>query len=122
VIELEDDNLAEVDNVFNKSKSNIKMVEAGAFGLPGAYQDLCTYKDAEIKFNNGKDLIDQLEYITSDYDRYMKLSDNSRKFTEGLWLEDHLDVYEAIYTTEWGSKERNEMSQTLIKLNPEQEK
>jgi hypothetical protein len=111
-----------VDNVFNKSKSNIKMVEAGAFGLPGAYQDLCTYKDAEIKFNNGKDLIDQLEYITSDYDRYMKLSDNSRKFTEGLWLEDHLDVYEAIYTTEWGSKERNEMSQTLIKLNPEQEK
>lgn len=108
------------DNVFNKSKSNIKMVEAGAFGLPGAYQNLCTYEDAELKFQNGKDLISQLEYITSDFDRYMKLSDNARAFTDKLWLEDHLDEYEALYTTEWGSKERNAMSKILVANNPEQ--
>ena len=109
-----------VDNVFNKSKSNIKMLEAGAFGMPGAYQNLCTYEDAEIKFNNGKDLISQLEYITSDFDRYMKLSDSSREFTNGLWLEDHLDEYDALYNTNWGSRERNEKSKILIANNPEQ--
>jgi hypothetical protein len=108
------------DNVFNKSKSNIKMIESGAFGMPGVYQDLCTYEDAEFKFKSGQDLIFQLEHITSDFNRYMKASENARNFTEGLWLEDHLDEYEALYTTAWGSKERNEISQNLIRLNPEQ--
>jgi len=109
-----------LDNVFNKSKSNIKMIEAGAFGMPGAYQNLCTYSDAKIKFDNGKDLISQLEYITSDVSRYMKLSQEAREFTEGLWLEDHLDEYQAIYTTAWGSKERNAHAPNLIKLNHDQ--
>ena len=108
------------DNVFNKSKSNIKMIESGAFGMPGAYQDLCTYEGADCSFKNGKDLINQLEYITSDFDRYMQFSDKSRKFTEGLWLEDHIQKYEALYTTAWGSKERNEKCPDLINLNPDQ--
>jgi hypothetical protein len=110
------------DNVFNKSKSNIKMVEAGGLGLPGAFQDLCTYEEAENKFKTGDDLIQQLEYITSDFDRYMELSDRSRKFTEGLWLEDHLDEYDALYFTEWGSEERKKKAPTLIYNNPDQDK
>jgi hypothetical protein len=109
-----------VDNVFNKSKSNIKMIEAGALGMPGAYQDLCTYEDADLKFKSGDDLIDQLDYLTSDFDRYMEISDKSRKFVEGLWLEDHLDEYQAIYFTDFKSKERNEISPNLIKNNPDQ--
>jgi hypothetical protein len=109
-----------IDNVFNKSKSNIKMIEAGGLGLPGAYQDICTYEEAEHKFKNGDDLINQLEYLTSDFDRYMDLSGKARKFTEGLWLEDHIQKYEALYTTAWGSKERNEKCPDLIKLNPDQ--
>jgi hypothetical protein len=109
-----------VDNVFNKSKSNIKMIESGAFGMPGAYQDLCTYQDADLKFKDGKDLISQLEYMTSDFDRYMDLSGKARTFTEGLWLEDHLDEYQALYTTAWGSRERNEKSKILVANNPEQ--
>jgi hypothetical protein len=108
------------NNIFNKSKSNIKMLEAGALGLPGAFQDLCTYEGADVKFKSGSDLIDQLEYITSDFDRYMRLSDKGRKYVETMWMEDHLDEYEALYFTEWGSKERNEKSQTLISNNLEQ--
>jgi hypothetical protein len=110
-----------IDNVFNRSKSNIKMVEAGGLGMPGAYQDLCTYEEAEFKFKTGDDLIQHLEYITSDYDRYMDLSGKARKFTEGLWLEDHLDEYEAMYFTEFGSKERKEKSPRLILNNPDQD-
>jgi hypothetical protein len=82
---------------------------------------MCTYEDADVKFTSGDDLIQKLEYITSDFNRYMKLSDSSRKFAEGLWLEDHIDEYEAIYFTEWGSKERKEMAPILIKNNPEQD-
>jgi hypothetical protein len=108
------------DNIFNRSKSNIKIVEAGAFGMPGAFQDMCTYSDAELKFKSGKDLIGQLEHITSDFDRYMKLSENIYNFTDKLWLEDHLDEYEAMYFTKWGSKERNLKSPNLIKLNADQ--
>jgi hypothetical protein len=110
-----------IDNVFNKAKSNIKMIESGAIGLPGSYQDLCTYEEAEFKFKTGDDLIQHLEYITSDHDRYMKLSKKSRTFVEGLWLEDHLDEYDALYFTEWGSKERKEKSPLLIKNNPDQD-
>lgn len=110
-----------VDNIFNKSKSNIKIVESGAFGMPGTFQNLCTYnKDAEILFDNGTDLINQLEYITSDFDRYMKLSENIHNFTDSLWLEDHLDEYEAMYFTPWGSKERNLKSPGLISRNLDQ--
>ena len=88
-----------VDNIFNKSKSNIKMIEAGALGLPGAYQDLCTYDSTTNKFKNGADLINQLEVITSNVDTYMKMSVDARKFAEGLWLEDHLDEYVGLYLT-----------------------
>jgi hypothetical protein len=109
------------DNVFNRSKSNIKMVESGALGMPGAFQDMCTYEDADVKFTSGDDLIQKLEYITSDFDRYMKLSKKSRTFVEGLWLEDHINEYEAVYFTEWGSKERKEKAPNLVKNNPEQD-
>jgi hypothetical protein len=110
------------DNTFNKSKSNIKMIESGALGLPGVFQDLCTYESADLKFKSGDDLINQLEYLTSDFDRYMELSKKVRTYVEGMWLEDHIDEYEAIYFTEWGSKERKEKAPNIIKLNPEQNK
>jgi hypothetical protein len=110
-----------VDNVFNRSKSNIKIIESAALGMPGAFQDMCTYSMADYKFTNGNELIDQLEYITSDFDRYMKASGNARKFAEGLWMEDHLDEYNALYFTEWGSKERKEASPELIRINPDQD-
>jgi len=108
------------DNNFNYSKSNIKMIEAGALGLPGTYQDMCTYQDSDNRFKNGRDLIAQLEYLTSDCDRYMRESEKARKFADTMWLEDHIDNYEGLYSTAWGSKERNEKYPELIKLNPDQ--
>jgi hypothetical protein len=109
-----------VDNIFNKSKSNIKMIESGALGMPGAYQDLCTYELSDNKFKTGRDLIGMLEYITSDVDNYMKESKKARDFAETMWLEDHMDLYEGLYLTGWGSKERNEKYSGLILLNKDQ--
>lgn len=109
-----------IDNVFNRSKSNIKMIESGALGMPGVYQDMCTYKNADLSFKKGSDLIDQLEYLTSDFGRYMNFSNKSRAFVETMWLEDHLDEYDALYFTDFGSKERNIKSPILIQNNPDQ--
>jgi hypothetical protein len=109
-----------VDNIFNRSKSNIKILESGALGLPGAFQDMCTYEEADFKFKTGDELIDQLSNITKDFDSYMKYSEKSRKFVESMWLEDHINEFQAIYFTSYGSKERNKMAPRLIELNPEQ--
>lgn len=108
------------DNIFNKAKSNIKMIEAGAIGMPGIFQDMCTYQEADLKFKTGSELIDQFKYVTKDINTYMDYSAKGRSFANTMWLEDHLDEVMAIYFTEWGSKERNVMSPTLIKNNPEQ--
>jgi len=108
------------DNIFNRSKSNIKMIEAGALGMPGIFQDMCTYEEADLKFKSGEDLIDQLKFITKDIGQYMEYSKKGRAYAETMWLEDHLDESMAVYFTDWGSKERNIMSPTLIKNNPDQ--
>lgn len=109
-----------INSVFNKAKSNIKMLESGALGLPGAFQDMCTYKDAKVKFNTGDELIDQLKYITQDTGTYMKHVESARNYVESMWLEDHLDEHYATYFTPYGSKERGTMAPGLILNNPEQ--
>ena len=96
------------------------MIESGGIGLPGAFQDLCTYEEASFKFNSGDDLIDQLKNITGDFDKYVEYSRNARKYVDSMWLEDHIDEHAAVYYTGYGSKERNEKSPRLIELNPEQ--
>lgn len=108
------------DNIFNRSKSNIKMIEAGALGMPGIFQDMCTYEGADLKFKSGNDLIDQLKFVTKNQDTYMNFSAKGRAFADTMWLEDHLDEVMAVYFTDWASKERNIMSPQFIKNNPEQ--
>jgi len=49
------------DNAFNKAKSDLKYIEACAYGLPVACQDLCTYENAEIKFKTGDEMLFKIE-------------------------------------------------------------
>jgi hypothetical protein len=109
-----------LDNIFNKAKSNVKMLEAGALGIPGAYQDICTYSDAHIKFTTGAELIDQLKYITKDTSTYMNCCNAVHNYVDQMWLDDHLDEHYAIYFSEYGSQERNRLAPALIDINPEQ--
>lgn len=105
-----------VDCTFNKAKSNIKFLEASTCGIPGAFQDLVTYKDAPIRFKTGNELIDQLKLITSDINKYMKLSKEARKYANTMWLDDHLDEFHELYFTRIGDPNRK----ALLRLNPEQ--
>lgn len=96
------------DNTFNKSKSDLKWVEANCFGIPIACQDLCTYKDAEFRFKTGEEMIACVDDILSKKGRYMNLSAAARKNANARWLEndDNLKCYQELFTTPYGSPER----------------
>jgi len=96
------------DNNFNRSKSNIKLIEAGALGIPCICPDMVTYKDSFLKYKTGDEFIDQIKYALKDQTRYVDLCKKSRAFSENFWLEDEKNIgkhYEA-YFTPFGSSER----------------
>jgi hypothetical protein len=89
------------DNNFNKAKSNIKLIESGAIGLPAVCPDMVTYKDAILKYKTGDEFIDQIKYALKDQSRYADLCKRSRAFADNFWLEDEKNLgkhYEAYFT------------------------
>ena len=88
-----------MDNNFNRAKSNLKYIEACAFGIPIVCQDMCTYAESPYKFNTGDDMIDQIKHILSGTSSFMGVSDSARAFAETMWLEDNIDCYKELYTT-----------------------
>jgi hypothetical protein len=96
------------DNPFNKSKSDIKFIEACILGIPVVCQDIETYKDAILKFKNGDDMIDIIERTLKNKPKYRKMSMDMRAIGETRFLENQENlgcIYEA-YTTPYGSSER----------------
>ena len=96
------------DNIFNKSKSDLKYIEACALGLPIACQDLCTYENAPIKFKTGDEMIDQIDNTLSDRKRYKSLCRKARQYAETRWLEDdkNIDCYLELYQYSVGDPRR----------------
>lgn len=101
------------DNVFNKSKSDLKYIEACAFGLPIACQDLCTYKNAPIKFKTGEEMVDQIDTTLKDTKTYKSISKKARQYADTRWLEidNNIDCYLELYTTPYGSSDRECLAQ-----------
>ena len=81
------------NNEFNRSKSDIKIFEAGALGIPGTFQNLEPYSSAKYKFTTAEEMVSNLDRILKDRNEYMKLSAAVRKEAEGRWLEDHLNEH-----------------------------
>lgn len=96
------------DNVFNRSKSDLKFVEGCAFGVPAICQDMCTYQDAHFKFSNGNDMVDQIDTIMKDKNTFMKAVRRGRQVAETRWLEnpDNLGKYVELYTLPYGHPDR----------------
>jgi hypothetical protein len=86
-----------MDCTFNKAKSNIKYLESACLGIPGVFQDLVTYKDAPLRFTDGKDMINKLNKLLDNRQYYAKMSKQSRMYADTMWLDDHLDVYTDLY-------------------------
>lgn len=86
-----------VDNEFNRSKSDIKILEAGALGVPCICQDLVTYSKSPLKFTTGDDLLNKIVTVMKDSNSYFKYSKEYRSIAESRWLEDHLNEYVDLY-------------------------
>lgn len=106
-------------NNFSESKSNIKMLEAGAMGIPCICQNLPCYEDALYKFNTGDELFDLIKTITSDEQLYKVASTRSRELVERFWMKDHLDEYLLVYNTPYGDESRKN-NETFLKNNENQ--
>lgn len=100
------------NNNFNKSKSDLKLVEANAFGLPIACQDLCTYENAQFKFNTGEEMIAQIDDVLSKKGRYMNISAKARRDANSRWLEndDNIHCYTELFNHPYAHKERRRLN------------
>lgn len=100
------------DNTFNKSKSDLKYIEACAFGLPIACQDLVTYENAPIKFKTGDEMINQIEETLKDVSKYKATCKKARQYAETRWLEtdNNIDCYLEMYSTPFGDPSRKNLA------------
>lgn len=96
------------DNNFNKSKSDLKLVEANAFGIPIACQNLCTYENAQFKFDTGEEMIAKIDDVLSKKGRYMNLSAKARSDANKRWLEnpENIGCYNELFSFPYGDPRR----------------
>jgi len=96
------------NNTFNKSKSDLKYVEACSYGLPIACQNLCTYEEAPFKFDTGDEMIKTIESVVGKKSKYMGHCERARKFADTRWLEneDNINKYVELYKYPYGDPRR----------------
>lgn len=96
------------NNNFNKAKSDLKYIEGCCYGIPVACQDLCTYKDADIKFNTGEEMIACIEKELSKAGHYKNQAIQRRKVAEKRFLEldENIDSYLELYSFPYNDARR----------------
>jgi glycosyltransferase involved in cell wall biosynthesis len=104
------------DNNFNRAKSNIKLLEAGALGIPCVCPDMVTYKDAMLKYSNASEFIDCIKTATKNQHTYADYCKKSRAYADNFWLEDEKNLmkHHEAYFTPFGSPDRK----YLLETNP----
>jgi glycosyltransferase involved in cell wall biosynthesis len=99
-----------LDNSFNRSKSDIKFIEACVLGLPCFVQDMETYKNAPefLKFKTAEDLEHKLEILLKNKAKYYSNVDIYRKIGEQRFLErpENIGCHLEVLNTPYGSPER----------------
>jgi len=97
-----------IDSDFNRSKSDIKFVEACVMGIPCLVQDMETYKNVpdKYKFKTGADLEERLEFVLTK--NYYGHARELRKLGAERFLEnpENIGCHEEILNTPYGSPER----------------
>ena len=104
------------DNNFNRAKSNIKLLEAAALGIPCVCPDMVTYKDAKLKYSNGAEFIDCIKTVTKNQHTYADYCKKAREYADNFWLEDEKNLmkHQEAYFTPYGSPDRK----YLLESNP----
>lgn len=98
-----------MDIPFNRSKSDIKFIEAAQLGIPCICQDMVTYSSAPdvLKFKTADELAAKIEMITNwkNRSKYYKLVPELRKVGESRFLEkpENIGCYLEALDTPYGS-------------------
>ena len=83
---------------FNKAKSNIKLLEFGALGIPAVLERIEPYKNAPCTFKGLAELEAQVDRLVKDEKYYYNVAAQQRNLVEKhFWLEDHLDYWCDLY-------------------------
>jgi len=99
-----------MDNTFNRCKSDLKLIEPAAIGIPAICQDIVTYKNSPWKFSTGDDLIDQIKSLTKTRDVYIKACRKARSIAQTRWLDDKLDLFVELYKYPFNSPDRKQLN------------
>ena len=94
------------DNTFNRCKSNIKLLEGWALGIPVVAQNLSCYnKYTDYVFNNSSDIEGVINKILSDKNKFKSIVKKNRAIVDygdknspnGWWLEKNLYKWRNIF-------------------------
>ena len=90
-----------LDNHFNKGKSNIKILEYGAVGIPSIYTDLECYTEIpdwmKVKSGDSKAWEAKIREWVADVDLRKKAQQVQLDILNQYWLEDNVDHYRDTY-------------------------
>jgi glycosyltransferase involved in cell wall biosynthesis len=102
-----------MDIPFNRSKSDIKFIEAAQLGIPCLCQDMITYSTAPefLRFKTADELAEKIEMLTNwkNRSKYYKLVPELRELGAKRFLEhqENISCYLEAFDTPWGSNQRH---------------
>jgi O-antigen biosynthesis protein len=80
------------NNVFNDCKSNIKVLEYSALGIPGVYSNVYPYKDCTMKADTEEEFISKIEELKSADMRLQVCNKDYNFIKEQLFWEEHDNI------------------------------
>jgi len=95
------------DNIFNRCKSNIKLIEGWAMGIPVLAQNLVTYsKYTEWTFDDANGLQNKLDKLFSGQSKYLDVVKDNRNKVDygdensknGWWMEKNISKWLKLFT------------------------
>lgn len=85
------------ENFFNECKSNIKMLEAAALGVPGVYSNSYPYRKAQLCSKNEEEIISNIEKLATDSDfRTTVVNNDYEKVKDLLFWEENDNILKHI--------------------------
>jgi hypothetical protein len=87
-----------IDNTFNRCKSNIKLLEGWAMGIPVIAQNLPTYsKYTDDVFSNNEELCSKIDALIGNEYRFEHTIDKNYNKVQAWWLENNLEKWLYLY-------------------------
>jgi hypothetical protein len=82
------------ENDFNRSKSNIKLLEYCAIGVCGLFQDIEPYFNSTQKFKNSDELISNIEELAFDEDKQKEVwQKDLQKNINNIYIENNIEKW-----------------------------